>query len=181
MQMNIRPVRTILAVWLAAGLIGACTSATGCSSADLPPQTTTRDNLPSAVEETRLSIINAALICDYEGLAAIAGPGFKYGDGEAPLADSWEQGEKDGDQPMRRLVQLLRGSMATVALESVEYRFPSASGFASWDEIPAAARDALANLYTDAEILDFEEAGQYIGIRTAIAADGTWMYFLSGE
>lgn len=152
----------------------------GCSAEELGPVTEARDNLTPEAEATRMALIEAALGCDFDTLAdlANAGPEPFESNGGDDLVAAWAQQEAAGEEPMRTLVILLRGTMGTVALGTIEYRFPSAAGFSDWSEVPETLRQKLEPLYTETDWATFEEAGVYNGHRAVISDTGEWLTFL---
>jgi hypothetical protein len=154
-----------------------------CSAESLDPVTEPRTNITEEAETTRMALIEAALVCDYKSLAELAAAGSVpfESDGGSDLPAAWEAGEDAGEEPMRVLVILLRGTMGTVALEAIEYRFPSAAGFAEWADVPEDLRQRLKPLYTEADWPRFEAAGVYDGVRTSIADSGEWLSFFAAR
>lgn len=156
------------------------TAAPACSAAELPGVTEPRTNISEAAEATRLAIIDAALVCNFGALAVLAGEGptgFMSSVQGDDLDVGWAEQEAAGQAPMTTLVHLLRGSMGTVALETVEYRFPSAAGFGDWAGVPEQIRRSLEPLYTEADWPRFEAAGEYNGHTTVISDQGEWLRF----
>jgi hypothetical protein len=152
----------------------------GCSAEELGSETEARDNLTPEAEATRLALIEAALECDFDTLADLANAGTEpfESDGGDDLVAAWVEQEAAGEEPMRILVTLLRGTMGTVALDTIEYRFPSAAGFSDWAEVPEGIRESLQPLYSEDDLAAFEAAGVYNGHRTAISDSGEWLSFL---
>ena len=151
-----------------------------CSAEGLGDATEGRDNLSPEAEAARLAAIEAALECDFETLADLANAGpqpFQSGAGP-DLVAGWAEQEAAGEEPMRVLVILLRGTMGTVASGSIEYRFPSAAGFSDWSEVPETLRQKLEPLYSGADWDRFEEAGVYNGHTTVISDNGAWLSYL---
>ena len=79
------------------------------------------------------------------------------------------------------LVQLLRGTVASVGGDVVEYRFPSPAGFDDWADVPGAVYEKLEPLYDEATLQDFAAAGVYDGHRATITRDGVWQRFQLGR
>lgn len=143
-----------------------------CSAQGLVAETIPRTNISGEAEAQRIAIIDAALACDFDTLAELAD--F---DGGADIVARWETEESEGEDPLRRLVLLLRGSIATIARDEVEYRFPSAAGFDTWSEVPETVRGNLADIYGDEGVAAFESGDRYTGDVTALNDAGAWMYF----
>jgi len=152
-----------------------------CSATGVDPVTEERTNLTEQAEAMRLALIDAARECDFDALAAFASEGSEsFGsNGGSDVAAAWIEGEQLGEEPMRNLVILLRGTMGTVAVGTIEYRFPSAAGFESWADVPENLRTRLEPMYSRDDWADFEAAGIYDGHRTTIADSGEWLsYFV---
>jgi hypothetical protein len=169
----------VAAMFVAAGTAGAqggSCSAKGMS-ATLPPQ-----SLPAKVAAVRTRIARAAVTCDYAALERIAKEnpqGFKFTYGtETSAASYWRKLETSGrDKPMRRLVGILRTPF--VRNEIKAYAWPSA-----YKAKPTAAdwnRLIRSGAYTRAEVNRLKKADMYLGYRTAISPQGTWLFFVAGD
>lgn len=159
-----------------------------CSASDLDPDLAAQEGLPEAVAETRRRIARAAVACDYEALARLAGGGdgasFTYSFGDSgDAATFWERHEESGTgDPMRHLVGVLARPHAVVEAGGISrYAWPSAFTYDSWSAVPEAEREALRPLYDDDDFDSFEQFGGYIGYRALILADGTWTVFVAGD
>jgi hypothetical protein len=154
----------------------------GCSATgeELPASV----ELPQPVAETRTGILEAAVTCDFDRLASLAGEDFTYsfGGGDDPAA-YWSDAERAGDDLLAILVQVLgmsHGELDT-ALPSGEetrlYYWPSAFGAdpteEQWKEVAA--------LYTAEEIAAMKDFGGYVGYRVGITASGEWLFFVAGD
>jgi hypothetical protein len=152
-----------------------------CSAARLSPQLP-KQALPAKVAATRARIAAAAVRCDYAALARIArenetGFSFSFGAYRSPGA-YWRQleGQKIG-RPLAHLVGIL--ALPFTHNETGAFAWPSA-----YTEKPTAAdwdRLVRAGLYTRAQVTSMKRAGSYLGYRTAISADGDWLFFVAGD
>lgn len=152
-----------------------------CSSSEGPfPEADT--TLPNMVESTRESLIEYAVACDFDGLAAVAGETLITdfaGGGAANLA-AWEG---EGAQALGTLLTLFDMSHGVIddGQGGQIFVWPAAHAYRSWDEIPADAVAELSALYTSDEIQLMEESGGYLGWRTGIDDDGHWLFFVAGD
>jgi hypothetical protein len=140
-----------------------------------------KGQLPGPVAEKKEAIVDAAHALDYDGLEALVDPDmFTYSFGEnGDPAGYWRRLEEKGEVP------ILGDYLPTVlampwAKRGQVYVWPSVHGKkpAQWTE---AERKALEQLYTEKEIRQFERAGSYLGWRTGIREDGTWLFFVAGD
>lgn len=153
-----------------------------CSASQLPVHTEPRDDLLRVVEGMRLAIVDAAIRCDFQGLAVLAAASdtetFDAGSAvDGDLAAHWSRLEARGDQPLRLLVGILRAPLVSVIRGPAEYQFPSAAAFGTWEETPETVRDSLLEFYGPDAIAEFAAADFYSGYRTAISGEGMWLYF----
>jgi spore germination protein GerM len=165
-------------VWLSAS------SSTDTCSGALAGSFVEQPDLPTAVADIRRQMWQAAIVCDYETLAALASPNVNYsfGDSGDPAA-YWTQLETDGEQPMLYLAATLNLPSATIDAGDLGtvYVWPSAYSYPSWNDVPQADRDALAALYHEADVADWELFGSFIGWRIGITGNGEWVYFVAGD
>lgn len=159
----------------------------GCAAAGLPAYPGDQD-LPLEVAQVRNAIVGAAVGCDADGLARLAGESFTYSfGGDDDPAAFWagleERSASEGDpSPLTMLVRLLELPFATIdSGDATYYVWPSAHAYGSWDEVPGADRDALLGVYGAQDLADFEAFGGYVGYRVGITADGDWAYFVAGD
>lgn len=129
-----------------------------CSAAELEGITLTdHPDLPEPVAIVRRDIVEAAVSCDYDGLAESATVGeFNYSFGaEGDPAGYWREIEEQGDErPLEALVELLDGPFATIDNDGQTiYVWPSAA----------------------------VEQDDYLGYRAGIDGDGDWLYFVAGD
>jgi hypothetical protein len=121
---------------------------------------------------------------DFETLEAlIPADGFTYTYGQphpdGPVA-YWLQLEQSGeDRPFTILRELLE--LPFTQVEDL-YVWPFA-----YDRDPAELTEeerdqlAAAGAATRGQLAQMEQAGNYLGWRTGIAADGTWRFFVAGD
>jgi hypothetical protein len=140
----------------------------------------TASGLPAAVEETRVALLEAAEAGDYEALAALAPPGFKYtfgGPVEGGPAAYWRQLEESGNErPLEALATILE---LPYVLERGYYVWPWAYALESAADLSEHERTLLAHLGGPEAL--FSEGTGYVGWRAGIAADGSWTYFVAGD
>lgn len=166
----------------------AIDSSRSCSAAGLPSGAAPGARLPTPVGATHSAIIRAAIACDYATLADIAAAGsrpftYSFGQQGAPApAEFWRQAEQRGEPALRMLVEILRLPYATRQVEdSTHFLWPSAFGFGRWRDVPVEDREALRGVYSEAELMQFEEFGAYVGRRVGIEDTGEWLFYVSGD
>jgi len=156
-----------------------------CSAAGMDGVSHPQSDLPPAVAEMRLQIVEAAMACDYERLGELVGPGrftYSFGQGNEAPADVWREAEEAGGDPLRTLVQHLDLPHRSREIDGVVYySWPSAFGYGSWSEVPESDKEALRPLYSEEDLASFAEFGGYIGYRVTITADGDWLNFVAGD
>lgn len=157
--------------------LGADCSAVGLS------QPNDQEGLPVPVAETRRAIAASAIACDYEALAALAGPDLNtsFGGGGFGNIPMWE---KEGTYPaLELLVKLFDTPFAVQDFEDGPryYVWPSAFTYDSWEEIPSADLEALLSVYTQEELDQYAEFGSYALWRIGITEDGEWTFFVAGD
>jgi hypothetical protein len=133
----------------------------------------------------RTDIGEAAVTCDLVALRklALAGEGaFWYGSNlDLPPGASWAVGEVQGAEPTRWLAGMLALPYGTrEAGQRTVFIWPAAGAYRHWANVPADAREALTDWYTDEEIQAFADAGVYTGARVHIRDDGNWTVFRTG-
>ena len=153
-------------------------AAAECSAGDLVVAQVQPEGVSEAAAETWNAIRNAAMACDYDALAALAGDEFtySYGGGDDP-AGFWAEAEARGDDdPMAKLVQI---TGTEVAVDD--------AGNYVWPAVHVRPEDedawmALEGIYTTDLLDEWREAGTgYLGYRTAISPEGAWLYFVAGD
>lgn len=182
----------------------ATPSRPSCSSAGLSSELEAQPGLPPEVEATRQALVEAAVRCDYEALAALTGGRPMYSlnyDGQGnfdapPAAEYWRELDEEHTiggkpakaylfDPMRVLVQLLKTPHAEFTTPEGERYFiwPSVDGDPK--ELTDADWDALATVYSEEEVRDMrkrvEQGGPYFGYSVSINEDGTWNAFTAGD
>lgn len=148
-----------------------------CSSidADVPPA-------PAALnprQRATFEAITAALAdCDWDALDALTPPTFMASFGGGDPIELWRS-EEAFDEPILDI--LLDHLSVTPAV--------GADGMASWprastefwEDVTDEMKGELIELgYSERDFGFYEEIG-YIGYRTGIDADGTWIYFVTGD
>ncbi len=140
----------------------------------------TGSGLPAAVEETRAALLEAAKASDYEAVAALAAPGFRYTFGDpvdgGPAA-YWRELERTGDmRPLESLATILE---LPYVLSRGYYVWPWAYTVADAGDLSQHERELLAPL-GGVDTL-FAPGTGYLGWRTGIAPDGSWTYYVAGD
>jgi hypothetical protein len=162
-------------------------AAAGCGGNDEPSSSTSpsaipaEEALPAPVEKKRQAIASAAQALDYDRLETLLDPEtFSYSFGEMgdPIGH-WRRLEEEAEVSVLGdiLPTVLSGPWAT---QGDIYVWPSVHGKPPSEWTPEERR-WLRNLYTEREIRSFERAGHYLGWRTGIRKDGTWLYFIAGD
>ena len=157
-----------------------------CSTGRSTPAPTRQSELPQAVSDMRMAIIDAARACDYDKLAqlALSGDGtftYSFG-GEGRPAAFWRDAEAAGQAPLRLLVELLDGPAATREVEgSTQYLWPAAYVFERWEDVPTSVREDLRRMYDDDDLRRFAQFGSYAGHRVGITDSGDWIFFVGGD
>jgi hypothetical protein len=170
---------------VAGGVIGYAAGAgeetvTVTTTVEEAPSGATVSGLPSEVEETRAALLEAARAGDYDAVAALGAPGFRYTFGspvEGGPAAYWRELERTGDaRPLERLAAILE---LPPVLSRGYYVWPWAYAVADADDLSQHERTLLAPLGG----LDtlFAPGTGYLGWRTGIAPDGSWTYFVAGD
>jgi hypothetical protein len=133
--------------------------------------------VPAAVEAKRAAILRAAEARDYEGLAQLADPTFKYTFG-SPVpggpAAFWRQAEKQGQHPLEALVAVLK---LPYTLSRGLYVWPFAYD-KTQDEITQYERILLKKIPPPGATVGPQG---YLGWRAGIRPDGSWIYFVAGD
>lgn len=160
-----------------------------CSASGMEAEVTDQPEVPAPVRDMRRRIVDAAVACDFERLAALALSGsrpftYSFGGGGEP-ADYWRrQEEGPGPHPLRYLVGVLDRPHRRLEPHhdlSARYVWPSAFGYETWEAVPRDAKEALKPLYTQENFENFLRFGGYTGYRVGIALDGEWLFFVAGD
>lgn len=157
---------------------GACSAA----GMDIPEPGA---DFPAPVTATRARILEAAVACDYESLAEIAGEQehftYSYGD-DGDFRSFLHEGETSGSDPLRSLVLIFGMSSVEDDLSNRGgWIWPSAASYDNWESIPQPQKDELRRIYDQHSLDSFEQNGGYIGYRTSIDPEGIWRYFVAGD
>jgi hypothetical protein len=140
------------------------------------------DGLPLAVAETRQKIYRAGVAQDYEALRSLLDPEtFNYSLGEEGDPIGYWQRQEKAEIPI--LGDILSGVLHTRFGKNEDiFTWPSATSKLPQDWTEADIESMREAGYTDRDIRTFrEQIGGYAGWRVGIRADGTWLYFISGE
>ena len=140
----------------------------------------TSSGLPAAVEETRVALLEAAEAGDYDALAALAGPGFRYTFGspvEGGSAAYWRGLEETTDErPLEALATILR---LPYVLSRGYYVWPWTYTVADVADLSEHERAFLAPLGGPEAL--FVPGTGYVGWRAGIAPEGSWTFFVAGD
>lgn len=158
-----------------------------CSVVGLPNPQVMPDRalLPNAVEAMRYDIIEAAMGCDLDRLAALALDGptdFFYGIGYiGDPREFWFRAEAEGREPLRLLVCLFSLLVNTAPVEDGPTLFiwPDAMTI-PWSELPASSKQALRECIGDERFNAAEVNSEYLGPRIFIDETGDWVAFVLG-
>jgi hypothetical protein len=140
------------------------------------------DGLPFAVAKKRYDIFMAANGRDYKALRSLLDPetfSYSFGEEGDPIG-YWREQEEVGEVPI--LGDFLPGVLHSRfgKIEDI-FVWPSAAAkeASEWTE---ADLEGMRQAYsTNEEIRSFEQSGGYTGLRAGIRADGTWLFFISGD
>jgi hypothetical protein len=152
-------------------------SASGTTTSTTPVENT----LPTPVAEKREAIVAAAKALDYDRLKTLLDPktfSYSFAESGDPIG-YWRRLEGEAEVPVLgdRLPTVFSAPWGT---QGDIYVWPSVHGKPPSEWTPQERR-WLRNLYTPREIRSFERAGHYLGWRTGIRKDGTWIYFIAGD
>jgi hypothetical protein len=141
----------------------------------------TDDGLPLVVAETREQIYRAAIARDYRALRSLLDPKtFSYSFGESGDPIGYWRKQEEAEVPL--LGDILPVVLHTRFGQTEDiYMWPSAAAkeASEWTEADVEAMRKAGS--TDEEIRLFEQHGGYTGWRVGIRADGTWLFFISGD
>lgn len=156
-----------------------------CSASGASTQALTlpdQQGLPPAVDDLRRELFDAALACDFDALAELAGEEFSYTFGPpdpAGPAAYWRSTDAQ-DRVMDSLARILTIAYVRDAKgDDASFVWPSAQA--------ANPTDADWNALVEAEVITEDELpvlrslGSYVGFRSAITPGGTWQYFIAGD
>ena len=153
--------------------------AISCSAAGLSPEPEPQEQLPAEVAATRVAIVEAAVACDFDALAALAGPDFVYSFGEdGDPASFWRREESVGIQTMRLMVQLLN----TPAVLDTEFFQPTYLWPSAFRAAPSPADfDLLEGIIIADDLALYREFNEYLDLRIGIAEGGSWDFAVAGD
>jgi hypothetical protein len=140
------------------------------------------DGLPSVVAAMREKIYEAAVMHDYESLRSLVDPvTFSYSFGEEGDPIGYWRRQEQAEVPL--LGDVLPTILHTRFGKHEDiYMWPSAASKLGSDWTEADVESMHQAGYSDREIRSFEKSvGGYAGWRVGIRADGTWLYFISGD
>jgi hypothetical protein len=144
-----------------------------------PPQ----PGLPAAVARKRGEIWKAAKGGDYEAVARLAAPGFRYTfGGEVPggPAAYWRRtAETTDERPLETLAAILELPYARERRSGLyvwPYAFTRTASTLSQEE-----RDQLAEALGEETVKLYEQLGTYLGYRAAIDEEGDWVFYVAGD
>jgi hypothetical protein len=133
--------------------------------------------VPAAVESKRAEILRAAEAKDYEGLARLAAPTFRYtfgGPVSGGPAAYWRKAEQQGQSPLEALSAVLK---LPYTFSRGLYVWPFAYDKTT-DEITQYEATLLKKIPPDGATVGPEG---YLDWRAGILPDGSWIYFVSGD
>lgn len=162
----------------------------GSASVDapLPEIMRSETELPDAVREKRLALIEAARSGDLERLRALMdaeaeSPAVAFGDPGDPIAYLKAlSADADGREILAILWEVLESGFVHVGEGSDEalYVWPYFAEF----PLGALTSEQLVELFTLVTAADYEDMkayGTYTFFRVGIAPDGRWLFFLAGD
>ena len=133
--------------------------------------------VPAAVEAKRVEMLRAAQAKDYDALARLAEPTFKYTFG-SPVAGGpaayWRKAEQEGQQPLEALAAVLQ---LPYTLSRGLFVWPFAYD-KTQDEITPYEASLLEKIPPGGVTVG---SSGYLGWRAGILPDGKWIYFVSGD
>lgn len=168
-----------VAGWFVAGEIGEAettTVTTTETATETAPQ-----GLPTAVEDTRQALLEAAESGDYEALRPLVpAQGFEYTFGDTSEGGAiayWQELERTTrERPLETLAALLR---MPYVLTRGAYVWPWAYTATSEGDLSAHEKELLAPVRSLDEVI--VEGTGYLGWRTGIGPDGGWSFFVAGD
>jgi hypothetical protein len=138
-------------------------------------------SVPGPVGRTRDAILDAAQAFDWEALRALIpeeGFTFSFGDDTDPIA-YWQRLEDRAHVPViGDILPMVLGTIPARQQGIYIWPAPAAEDPADWDEHDL---EVLRQIHVEEDIRAFQEMGLYTGWRAGIEADGTWVFFVSGD
>ncbi len=160
--------------------LGGIRAAQGpCSAAGQPSVAPPRESLPEAVSAIRSEIVERAVDCDFDGLAALTSPSFTVNFGGGDPRRVWMASEARFGDDLSLIVRILNLPFAASVLPDGRtiYVWPSAAT----DEPTDADWEALRPVFNEEEIDAMRQLGGYTGHRIGIAEDGEWLFSVAGD
>ena len=160
--------------------LGGIRAALGpCSAAGLPSVAPPREALPEAVSAIRSEIVERAVDCDFDGLAALTSPSFTVSFGGGDPRRVWMASEAQFGDDLSLIVRILNLPFAASVLPDGRtiYVWPSAAT----DDPTDADWEALRPVFNEEEIDAMRQLGGYTGHRIGIAEDGEWLFSVAGD
>jgi len=144
--------------------------------------------VPDAVAATRDEILKYAQRGSLSGLSrmARANPDFVSNFGGEPHRDYWDLMRRIGIDPNLKLRTLMALPVGVREVDGVKwYVWPDLAAKSPEDLIPEKLsfrdRKRLRDLVGDDGVAEIRAGKGYPGMRTAIAEDGRWVYFVLGQ
>ena len=144
--------------------------------------------IPDAVAARRDEVLKYAQRGSLSGLSrvAAANEGFVSNFGGEPHRDYWDLMRRIGIDPNRKLRELMELPVGVREVDGVKwYIWPDLAAKNPEDLIPEKLsfrdRKRLRDLVGDDGIAEIRAGKGYPGMRTAIAEDGRWVYFVLGQ
>ena len=135
--------------------------------------------LPEPVATTRRLLRQAALDGDWGAIDSLSRghPDFKFSfaDPGGSAAAYWIR--YHGEAFLQDLALTLSSAPSE---EGGTYAWPAVASRA-WEAATDTERAEIACITSEEALAEMDRADRYLGPRTAIASDGTWGYFLSGD
>jgi hypothetical protein len=140
------------------------------------------NSMPAAVSDTHLRLLNAIKARDFDGLEALIDPNhfaYNFSDGSNPVPE-WRKDPAPLDALATILEMPFTTTEGTPDLGTI-YVWPALvdADLTNLTEDKRAMLDELG--ITDKDVQDMLDAfGGYVGPRTGIAEDGTWVFYTIG-
>jgi hypothetical protein len=153
-----------------------------------PPQPPPPVEVSDAAERTRDELLREAGKGSLRGLAVIAArnPDFRSNVGGQDHQQFWDLLRRTGVDPNRKLRELFDQPVGVREIDGQRwYVWPDLAAMDAADLIPEKLsfqdRRRLEELIREDGIARIRAGEGYPGMRTAIAEDGTWIYFVLGQ
>ena len=149
-------------------------------SDDKATTATAVSGLPPAVEQTRVTLLEAAESGDYEALRPLITDSFEYTFGspvEGGPIEYWQRLEEETDEvPLESLAAILK---MPYVLSRGSYVWPWAYTVETADDLSEHEVELLAPLGPPSGL--FPPGSGYFGWRAGFEPDGTWAFFVAGD